>query len=303
VKEYLRKFGMYKESSGKNGTEYGVSCPFCTLRGLSPDTSFHLSINDDLGVCHCFRCGYSTTLSKMLREYDGSIYVHEKTRQQETKETSPDVAIAGFTELGKQKEGELRYAERVRNYLHIRGWTDEMIADRRVGYSFNRRLYNRVILPCFDDQNNLVYHTARSIVSGLEPKYLNPKMSKDRALYNLQAAVYLHPLVPVLVEGAFDCVFPHFVGLLGKRPSGAQLDLLVSTFPRKEFIICLDQDALRDSIWLGEQLKNRGASSVRIAECPGKDPGSSDIAQLVTQISSAKTLSRISSLRLRLSPS
>jgi len=125
----------------------------------------------------------------------------------------------------------------------------------------------------------LVGWQCRSITShGTErlPKYYTMRgMAKNQVLYGFDAAKQ-HPFV-VVVEGATDVwrIGAPAVAILGKSMSGAQQQLLQSTWPGRPIIIALDGEAIIESEGIVADLaRNRRNPIVRVSLPPGRDPDS-----------------------------
>src|SRR5512146_96961 len=59
-----KKFGHVKTTG--NSDQISVNCPFCVMRGNTPNTTYKLSINLEIKKYHCFRCDISGNLSNLL---------------------------------------------------------------------------------------------------------------------------------------------------------------------------------------------------------------------------------------------
>jgi DNA primase len=175
------------------------------------------------------------------------------------------------------------YAERLESYLWDRGWTEREIIDRQVGFSLeSKQFMNRLVFPFLNCSGEFCYYQSRTIKPDAEPKYLNPSLGKDRALYNVQRASRYDTCI--LVEGIFDCVLPNAVACLSKEPTEGQIRGLAGLW--RDFVIMFDQDALLDSWKAAARLSALGCSC-RVAKCPAKDPGEASLLNLETEIETA----------------
>lgn len=104
---------------------------------------------------------------------------------------------------------------------------------RRIGQKFWNRFYtsthprfsNRLIIPFFNDNNELIYFQGRSLVSDGAKKYLNDENNKDSVIYNLNN---IDKSKPVFVfEGIFNTFFiDNSIAVLGVNFTNAQFDLI-----------------------------------------------------------------------------
>jgi len=65
---------------------------------------------------------------------------------------------------------------------------------------------NRMIIPFYDNNDNIYYYQARDLV-GYSPKYLNRIQNKDQSLYNIHKVEKDKPVI--LLEGVIDSLYIH----------------------------------------------------------------------------------------------
>lgn len=71
--------------------------------------------------------------------------------------------------------------------------------------SINGKYRNRMIIPFFDDKQNIYYYQARALYNWLQPKYINRVSDKKDALYNYYNIDRSKPVI--LTEGIIDSLF------------------------------------------------------------------------------------------------
>jgi hypothetical protein len=249
----------------------------------------NLEVNYFEHVWKCWSCsdenGTHGTLGKLIDRYGNKkqkkIYNllqpenHKPKEKRVTKLKLPE----GFT---KFKDSSLVYPVRRQayNYLTQRGITDKIIEKYGIGFCDSGAFSGRIIIPSYDNKDELNYFIARSWDPNSRAKYKNPEASKDEIIFfestiNWNADIHL-------CEGAFDAIFlPNSIAMLGKHMS----DLLLNTLYEKangNIIICLDSDAWNDGVKLFHNLNGgRLYGKVKII----KLTGDADVADLRGDIS------------------
>jgi DNA primase len=165
------------------------------------------------------------------------------------------------------------------NYLKSRGITDEIIKKYNIGFCDRGSHTGRIVVPSYDGNGELNYYVARSWDTKSKFKYKNPEAEKDKIIFNERLIDWDKDIY--LVEGVFDGFFlDNSIPMLGKHMS----ELLFETIYTKakgDVIICLDADAIKNSIKLYHEL-NGGELWGKIKLI--KLPDDSDIADLRGEI-------------------
>lgn len=222
----------------KRGRNYIGLCPFHDEKTPS------FTVSEDKQICHCFGCKKGGNVFQFIQEIENvsfteavkslgeriNIKIETASQQSEHHIASDDLAMIQMHEmlldyyhymLKKTVEGEAAL-----NYLYERGFTDEMIDDRKIGYAPNTshfatdfiqkkgydvhlgyeagllsrnevdfnyydRFRDRIIFPLSNAQGRVVGFSGRTYTNQ-EPKYLNspetPIFQKRKLLYNLNKA-------------------------------------------------------------------------------------------------------------------
>ena len=222
------KLGNY--TVRKAGTEFVFSCPYCKHKKLE--------INIDKGFYHCFRCHkggrVKTLLTKLLVGYNlvSTDYRPERGVFLAQEVTAPNYYSCLLT--------------RHLVYLRERGISTQRATDMEYGYSNNKKLYMRLIIPIIE-QGLKVCYVARAI-DGAMPKEICPPSNicnRSHFLYNLDGIDNNDRVV--LVEGIFGCEALVKRGLkavasMGSNLSEIQVGKLLSKHP-KAINIMYDGDA------------------------------------------------------------
>jgi len=103
--------------------------------------------------------------------------------------------------------------------------------------AYKGKYAKRIIIPVFDEHDNIIYFQGRAMSSNIEPKYLNPIAEKSEIIpkfHILEAPV-------VITEGLLDS---EMLGVHGTSCLGASIsEDLISKLRDKDLIIALDNDS------------------------------------------------------------
>jgi 5S rRNA maturation endonuclease (ribonuclease M5) len=137
-------------------------------------------------------------------------------------------------------------------YLKNRGITAEDVLRYRMGYCETGTYAGRIIVPSYDNNNQLNYFTARSFYDG-GMKYKNPPVSKNTIIFE-NMVDWDEPII--LCEGMFDAIAlrQNAIPLMGKTISKS-LEYALLRHSVEHVIIFLDADARMDALKLEHRLK------------------------------------------------
>jgi len=264
--------------------QYGYNCPECGLE----ERKGNLEVSLEKHLFHCWACGDINgthgTLGKLIDKYGNKkqkkIYNLLQPEEQKPKEKQKNKLKLpeGFTQF---KDSSLVYPIRRQayNYLIKRGITDNIIEKYGIGFCDKGSFSGRIIIPSYNNKNQLNYFIARSWDPNSRAKYKNPECPKDEIIFfenmiNWDEDIYL-------CEGAFDAIFlPNSIAMLGKHMS----DLLLTTLYDKangNIVLCLDSDAFQDAVKLYHTLNGgRLYGKIKII----KLTGDSDVCDMKGQI-------------------
>ncbi|GGG84367.1 DNA primase [Staphylococcus pragensis] len=250
----------------KRGRNYIGLCPFHDEKTPS------FTVSEDKQICHCFGCKKGGNVFQFTQEIKDISFVEAvkelgervnikvdvgNTSQQTTQIASDDLSMIEMHEsiqeyymyaLMKTVEG-----EEALNYLMDRGFTEELIKSRGIGYAPNNshfchdflekkgydielayeagllsrneenfsyydRFRDRIMFPLMNAQGRIVGYSGRTY-NNQEPKYLNspetPIFQKRRLLYNLDKArkSIRKNDEVILLEGFMDVIKADYSGL------------------------------------------------------------------------------------------
>ena len=276
-------FGEERQHYESKG-QIAFNCPICD----EDRNKGNLEINYHEHVFKCWSCGdvneMKGHLGKLIDQYGNkkqkkvySIFKPEEIKVKEVKK--PKLKLPeGYT---KFKDSSSAYPIRRQAYSYItkRGITDDKVDKFEIGFCDKGSHSGRIIIPSYDDNNNLTYYIARSWDPTTRAKYKNPEAEKDKIIFNERLIDWKKDIY--LVEGVFDSIFlENSIPMLGKHMS----ELLFNTLYSKaegNIIIALDADAWSESVKLYHEL-NGGKLWGKIKVI--KLPNDSDIADLRGEI-------------------
>lgn len=251
--------GEYKYHNERAG-QIAFSCPVCSyeIKGLDHlDGKGNLEVNYLQGVYKCWSCAETHdthgSLHKLVRKYgthrqlkkfelmmpESEFEIEKKTYQ---KVKLPKEFISFKTASNGLKL--THHYKRAHNYLKERNITDEMIDRFNMGFCYEGKYANRIIIPSYDDEGIINYFVARSYESRPYRKYDNPEAEKQIIIFNEFLIDWDEPIY--ITEGPFDSIFlPNSIPLLDKKLSDLLFDKLYEK--AKKVIIVLDGDAFNDA--------------------------------------------------------
>jgi DNA primase len=251
--------GEYKYHNERAG-QIAFSCPVCSyeIKGLDHlDGKGNLEVNYLQGVYKCWSCAETHdthgSLHKLVRKYgthrqlkkfelmmpESEFEIEKKTYQ---KVKLPKEFISFKTASNGLKL--THHYKRAHNYLKERNITDEMIDRFNMGFCYEGKYANRIIIPSYDDEGIINYFVARSYESRPYRKYDNPEAEKQAIIFNEYLIDWNEPIH--IVEGPFDSIFvPNAIPMLGKVMSDLLFDKIYNN--AKKVIIVLDGDAFKDA--------------------------------------------------------
>lgn len=252
-------FGDHRTHNEFSG-QLTYCCPVCSyeIKGLDkPDDKFNLEINYILGVAKCWSCSETHDTHGRLHKFVKKHGTHRQLKKFELlmPETEFEIEKKIYHRVKLPKEyisfknvsnglKLTHYYKRPYNYLKERNVTDEMIERFHIGFCYEGKYANRIIIPSYDAEGIVNYFVARSYETRPYRKYDNPEAEKQAIIFNEYLIDWDDPIY--LVEGVFDSIFiPNSISMLGKKMSDLLFDTLYEK--AKKIVIILDPDAWEDA--------------------------------------------------------
>ena len=270
----------------KNG-EMSYQCPFCNHYKKKLQVNLHTQ------KWHCWVCdAKGQTVSSLLRKSNAP-YEYVKRAKELYGDNTRTSAPTNSRELVSLPEGYKplyinQNTPSYRNALHYaiteRKLTPIDILRYQVGYCEEGPYAGMIIIPSYNEQNQLNYYVGRSYYHKAVT-HKNPPVSKDIIGFENQIN-WKEPII--LVEGAFDsiAVKRNAIPLFGKKIM-TTLRSRILTEKVKKIYIALDDDAFADSVREVEYFLNNGIE-VFLVRLPGKDPSEIGYKGMIEVIAIAK---------------
>lgn len=253
---------VFNDVRGVNESEQiQVNCPRCQERdGLAyPDGKYNLEINTAKRVFRCWKCDepkFSGSLKRLIRLYgsktDYQLYksyscilgddFNYNEDDDEIIVKLPDEMIY-FSQMDASNPA---HFEAYNYMINDRLISRDIILKYRIGFCVEGKYEKRIIIPSYDENGDVNYFVARSYNPNSKKKYMNPKIDKNKIIFNegyinWDSTIYM-------VEGPFEMLsFPvNCLTLLGK-------DIFESTYNKireikPNIVILLDPDAFKSSV-------------------------------------------------------
>lgn len=280
-------------------TQYQFNCPYCADMKGGVDNKYNLEVSFSLGKFHCWSCGNSGPLSRLIRSRGGQSLVREyfdiinEIREAKYYDISmfddkEELAGENYLTLPKTFSKIIIKYNRNRsllNFLKKRNITQDIIDYYNIGYTEwdgeEHGWRNRLIIPSYNEFGELNYFIGRTYKdSDKRVKYKNCQADKNTIVLHedkiqWDADIYL-------VEGALDCIYyPNSIALMGKFLN-RKMVLFSKLYERAnaKIVICLDGDTGLSETKRLYRLLDRGRLRNRIRyirmgtdEVPYKDFG------------------------------
>ena len=288
------------QSDEKNKSNFAFTCPFCRHYKKK------LEINLISGAWHCWVCNAKGTRIKnllvQLNVSDAILQLYYKIVPSE--KIFGQSAKSSIESLFSEKIEPLHqvtlpsnfiplyetsnsfYYKMCAEYLLSRGITKNDFLKYKLGYCIEGPYSNMIVFPNYNSDGKLNFYSTRTFMRANSTKFKNNDISRNVVGFELQ----LNPRQPlILVESALDAITikRNASPLYGKQllPS---LKEFILTYEISDVYICLDQDALTDTIGISEYLINNGINIYFVELPEGGDPNSIGYDNMWKLINKAK---------------
>lgn len=221
--------GDFRKHSTTN-LQMAFNCPMCaSLKNLDSDNKYNLEVHYGKGVYKCWACGAShgthgtiydlfknfgtyqevTAYQNLGMEYS---YIAKDGKEVSHKEVKIYIPPEFISLVDKDSLGVYREAF---NYLKKRKITNDVIKKYGIGWCYDGKYENRILIPSIDNDGNWDYFTTRSFNDKVKPKYMNCDADKESIVFNVNLIDWTKWVF--VVEGPFDqIVTPNSLTMLGK---------------------------------------------------------------------------------------
>lgn len=253
----LKKVLKEPKKDIENLQEYEFNCP--SFKCKHDNNKFNLNFSPEINIFRCWKCNYKGFIHRIFEDYgtdDDLIRIKElvpsigKPKYEKQKKQFDDNITCelpeGYRPLTKKWNS--KYYYKAMEYLKGRRVDDEMIKKHQIGYTEDGPRKFRIIIPSFNVNGEVNYYEARSYFPWIKPAYHKPdaeEVPKSSIIFNVSNVDFNLPVY--IVEGPFDMLpLYNVVPLLGKEIPDILLEKLIKY--KTKVILCLDEDALKDSI-------------------------------------------------------
>ena len=243
-----------------NNNKWHCRCPLCGDSKKSiTKKRFHISYNNGTPVYNCFNCNDGGSFISLYMRLKGLSY-QEAYQELFKYDSNKIIKKLSKSTLIKQKSK----LKPIINYNHI---LDNCIKTEQKGIIYNRynkilqdfitsrkiphtiKLYicftgyfkDRIIIPIYDENDDIIFFQGRCIKPKQEPKYLMPNTEKSHIIYNKPNFDKNESII--VTEGLIDAFM---IGNQGTTCLGSSItDIFLDELYKltdKDVVICLDND-------------------------------------------------------------
>lgn len=256
--------------------QWEFNCPSHECR--NDVDKFNLAFNSQDNIYKCWKCKDSGIIHKLVHKY-GSKEDDKRLKLIMPTYTNSFVNVFRKSTINHNlincplPEGYIPLSETIKTpmqkiaYEYMvkkRKISHQQIVENKIGYTEVGAYKNRIIIPSFNEYGNINYFEARTFLDKIKPTYYKPDQKafpdknvpeKYDIIFNERNINWDLPIY--LVEGVFDMFrIPNSISMLGKTPSWLLISKLIEH--NSKVIICLDDDAFKDSQEIFEQLSSLG---------------------------------------------
>jgi len=252
--EYISQYTEIK----KSGSNYMAKCPF------HDDNTPSMSIDNKKGVFNCFTCGggdiftfvqmmegldFKEALNKLSNDYDIRLDKHiRKNRNRGLKQLVKD--LCNQDDEIEFIEDEVEKYKRNQHKLFLNSYDRKTLEEFNIGFCFDPcdDLNNRVTIPWYDENRNLIGIVGRDVTDNSKAKYKAKKGTrKNSTFYNLHRAKHYEEIIIVEDERSvlrlYEFGINNVVALGGLSIKNRRFLLRKHT---TKLQICLDNDKEAD---------------------------------------------------------
>jgi DNA primase len=270
--------------------EISYSCPFC--HHYKPK----LQVNLLTQKWHCWVCDTKgQALGILLRKSNASTSLIQKLKEiygdiGRSATKNNDRELVGLPEHYKPlyiKQNTPDYKNALHYVINERGLTPMDVLRYEIGYCEEGPYAGMIVIPSYDEDNNLNYYVGRSFYPNAAVKHKNPPVTKDVIGFENQIN-WNEPIV--VVEGGFDAISTkrNAIPLFGRKILSNLRSKIITNKVAKLYL-CLDTDAFKQSVKEIEYFMNNNVE-VYLVSLLGKDPNAIGYESTVKALDAAKRM-------------
>lgn len=211
------------------GQQIKYDCPHCMETSGSGEDKHNLECNYGLNKFHCWSCGYSGNLYKLVKERGLKDYAKLFKTEREFKSLEEENDESVIFELPKHTTPAYNILN-AKIYLLSRGINSTLIRKNNIRYCVEGVYKDCIIFPSYEG-GRLISFVTHNIKS---KKYKNHRSDSYRGFY-LEKIDKRFPII--ITEGVYDAlVVPNAIPLLGLAIKDELLDFLANS----NVLLCLD---------------------------------------------------------------
>jgi len=237
---------------------------------------FNLAFNSEENIYKCWKCKDSGIIHKLVYKY-GSSEDNKRLKLIMPTYTGNFINVFRRNTVNHNlitcplPDGYVPITSSIKTPMHKlaydyvtkeRKLSSNQLIEHKIGYTEVGAYRNRIIIPSFNEHSSINYFEARAFLKKVKPPYYKPDQKafpdknvpeKYDIIFNEKNINWDLPIY--LVEGVFDMFrIPNSIPMLGKTPSWLLISKLIEH--NATVIICLDEDAFKDSYEIYEQLSS-----------------------------------------------
>jgi hypothetical protein len=271
------------------GNEQAHHCPFCHHHKKK------LQVNLETQYWHCWVCNskgrsIQSLLKRLHVDYSQlnviiGIYGDQPTSTKKEVEEKVQLRLpAEFKSLLQKPKSINPIYNQAMGYLKRRGISMDEVSKYNIGYCEDGLYGGRIIIPSYDEDNELNYFIARTFYEDVGMKYKNPPVSRDVIVFDNQIN-WNEPIT--LVEGVFDSfsVKRNAIPMLSKFLL-SKLKTKILEKGVSEINLLMDSDAVEDSTKHAEYFIKNGIKVTNIipqGESDAADMGFDKVNELLKE--------------------
>ncbi len=208
----INTLGQPRNGTYKGKTKFDFNCPKCRDENQGVfDNKYNMGIliDGNRNFCNCWKCGYKPQIKWLLERYgtpdDYKLYCDYNLDNFKVEVKNNYYVFysfpKGYIPFDKFDLNDENHKKAYEYLTKERSLSKKTINFFKIGACFEGKYQNRIIIPSFDEFNNINFFIARSFTNE-SPTYLHEFVDKSSFICNESNINWNHPVT--LVEGYMD---------------------------------------------------------------------------------------------------